>query len=115
MKSTDDEPKAWVSDEAERAHREQALRQHLTGRSIERVRYVEIRYEAPLEPMWRGASFDSLDYGLELDLDNATTWSIIWKQSGSNEALLVCPGPLTPSQILAGADTAVWDVTPRWR
>jgi hypothetical protein len=105
---------AWVGDEAARRRRDLELQNQLVGHRIKGVRYIELRYEGHPGPMWGGASFDSLDYGLELDLDNGTTWSVIWMQHGPNEALLVDEGPLAPIHLRADAATAVWDVTERW-
>lgn len=79
-----------------------------------RVRYVEIQYDGPPEPMWGASNFDSLDYGLELDLDDTTTHSIIWMQKGPNEAILAAEGPLVGTQLLPSSAIAVWDVTDRW-
>jgi hypothetical protein len=104
---------AWSDSDAQRESIERRLNQ-LVGPRVEVVRYVEIRYEGHPEPMWRGPDFDSLDYGLELDLDDGLTWSVIWKQAGANEALLVYPGTLVPTELKAEADTATWDATSRW-
>ena len=65
-------------------------------------------------PMWGDEAWDSLDYGLELDLDNETTCSIIRKQHRHNEGLLVYEGLLKPSELLADAGD-FRDVTERWR
>lgn len=104
----------WVSNDAERHQWDGELRRRLVGRRIARARYVELDYEGHPEPMWRGAGFDSLDFGLELDLDDGTTWAFIWNQRGHNEALLVYPGQLVPSQLCSDAHTAVYDVTDHW-
>jgi len=106
--------KGWASNEPECDRWDEELRRGLVGRRIARARYVELHYEGHPGPMWRGASFDSLDYGLELDLDDGTTWAFIWKQQGHNEALLVYPGQLVPSQLRADARTTVFDVTDHW-
>ena len=105
---------AWADGEAQREGIERRLNQ-LVGRRVEAVRYVEIRYEGELEPMWQGPGFDSLDFGLELDLDDGATWSVVWKQAGDNEALLVYPGTLVPTELSAEADYATWDATSRWQ
>jgi hypothetical protein len=102
----------WASDDQEREGIEQRLRD-LVGRTIEAVRYVEVPLDDP-EPMWAAGKFDSLDFGLELDLDGAVTWSAIWKQQGPNLALLVYPAPLVPNELSLGAWTSTWDVTDRW-
>jgi len=104
----------WVSSDSERRQWEGELRRRLVGRRITRARYVEIDYEGKPEPMWRGAGFDSLDFGIELDLDDGTTWAFIWNQRGHNEALLVYPGQLFSSPLRSDAHTAVYDVTDHW-
>lgn len=113
-KSDSRELTAWVDDDASRRRRDLELQRHLVGHRINQVRYVELRYEGHQGPMWSGANFDSLDYGLELDLDNDTTWSVIWMQRGPNEGLLVDEGPLAPTHLRADAATGVWDVSERW-
>ena len=108
-----DFPAAWVKDDLERRRRDLELRDQLVGHEIARVRYVELRYEGQSRPMSSGPSFDSVDYGIEFDLNNQTTWSVIWLQRGHNEALLLRRGPLVPS--LVGAEgSKVRDVTDHW-
>ena len=107
------EGRAWVKDEGERNRRELELQQHLVGRMIKHVRYTEARYGGWFGPMWSRATWDALDYGLELDLDDEKTWSVIWKQQGHNEALLVYEGQLRGSELLADAGV-IWDVTEHW-
>jgi hypothetical protein len=103
----------WVKDDAERQARVRELERQLVGRRIVRVRYVEIRYadaDQPAEPQWGLASFDSLDYWLELDLDDHSTWCVEWQQAGDNESLRPAQGMTT-----WGHDgPAVWDVTQHW-
>jgi hypothetical protein len=105
---------AWVRNQAERAVHERYLRR-LVGRAVVRVRYVEIQYEGLTEPAWLGGVFDSLDFGLEMDVDGGATWSVIWKQGGRNEGLLVYQGSLVGSEIMEGSSIAIWDATDRWR
>jgi hypothetical protein len=109
------EAKAWVRDEAERHRWDQALQKRLVSHRIERVRYVELSATADSESLSNPpTTFDSLDYGLEIYLDDGATWSIIWKQQGHNEGLLVYEGTLVPSEIAADAGTVAVDVTKRW-
>ena len=94
------------------------------ARRIERVRYLEIPYgvhdygdpaQTP-QPMWSGIDrFDSIDYGLELDLDNGALWSVEWQQAGLNESLRPADGPIARGHGFTESwETAVWDVTDRW-
>jgi hypothetical protein len=108
------QPIGWVRDDSARRLRDLELQAQFIERRIMRVRYVEIQYDGPPQPMWGASNFDSLDYGLELDLDDSTTRSIIWMQKGRNEAILAAEGPLVPTQLLPDAAIAVWDVTDRW-
>jgi hypothetical protein len=114
MRTGEREPIAWVRDDSTRRLRDLELQAQFIERRIMRVRYVEIQYDGPPQPMWGASNFDSLDYGLELDLDDGTTRSIIWVQKGRNEAILAAEGPLVPTQLLPDAAIAVWDVTDRW-
>jgi len=84
----------------------------LVGRSVVAVRYVELDYSdggGTAEPLWGGEGFDALDFGLEFDLDDGTTWSFIWRQAGHNEGLLAYEGTLRPAQLMEDAGR-FWDV-----
>jgi hypothetical protein len=86
----------------------------LIGREVVRVRYVELGVEdEPQQPGWAADGFDALDYGVEIDLDDGTTWSVIWNPPDP-ERLNTVEGPLQPGAISAGACVAIWDVTARW-
>lgn len=114
MARIEDERRAWVKDQGARRRRETEIQEKLVGRRIKKVRYIELAYEGQPGPMWHaGALWDSVDHGLEIDLDNDQTWSIIWKQHGPNEALLVYEGLLRPAELLPDAGT-YWDVTDHW-
>lgn len=103
----------YAADDAARRAIEHHLHR-LVGRRIEAVRYVEVHHEGLARPTWRGAIFDSLDFGLEFDLDDGATWSVIWKQQDANEGLLVYPGTLVPTEICVDAHIAIWDATAHW-
>ena len=102
---------AWVTNAAERQAHESTLR-HLVGCRIERVRYVELRYESG--PIWAAAGFDALDFGLEFDLDNGDLWSCTWAMPAYDMGLLLNRGIPLSSTLRADADPAVWDVSERW-
>jgi hypothetical protein len=78
----------------------------LRGATLVRVRYFEIDYENG-QPEWRWDDrFDSLDFGLELTLDDGRTFNLTW----GNEFQ-----PYGVSYARPVLDTAthtqVWDVT----
>lgn len=102
---------AWVRNDAQKAAVEETLNRFV-GHAITGCRYVEIDYEGGQEG-WRGANRDELDYGLELDLDNGETWSIVWEQFDLNEGLNVRPGALVPESV-RGEGAAIRDVSGRW-
>jgi hypothetical protein len=105
--------KAWAHNEADQLEIEARIGQ-LIGRSIRRVRYFEISSEGiSPEPSWFAGDFDSIDYGIEFDLDDSATWSVIWKQRGINEALLFYRGSLVGTELLEGGARS-WDVSERW-
>ncbi len=106
-------PRGWVADEPTRQERAQQLSRRLAGRRIERVRYIELAYDGYDAPMWPGPDFDSLDFGLELDLDDGVTWGILWQQDGYNETLLVSSGHL--EDLLQGRPAMrTWNATEHW-
>ncbi len=50
----------------------------LIGERISKVRYFEIDYEGGQEYWNSNSSFDSLDYGLDLEMESGTIKGIIW-------------------------------------
>lgn len=102
---------AWVKDDTQKGAVQTTLNRFI-GHAITGCRYVEIDYEGGQED-WRGPSRDELDYGLELDLDNGETWSIVWEQFDLNEGLNVRPGSLVPESVRAEG-SAIRDVSSRW-
>jgi hypothetical protein len=80
------------------------------GRQLTGVRYVEINYG---EPAWDAGRFHSVDYGIELDLDDRATWAVIWQQRSWNETLLTYRG-LIREELRPDADVSTWDVTDVW-
>jgi len=106
---------AWVQDEAAR-NREVDRVRHLVGRSIVAVRYFEIVHPTG-DAAWHGDDFHALDFGLEIDLDDRTTWSFIWQQAGSNEALLTYEGQLLGDQLHADGVFQIWpiDESDQWQ
>ncbi len=96
----------WVVSAAEREAHEQRVAA-MRGRRLERVRYVAMD-EWGLE---RGGGFDSTDFGLELDLDDGTTWSFSWLQQGGNEGVLAVPRGLVGGELRADGEYEVADVS----
>jgi hypothetical protein len=100
----------WVSRLEDRAAIEAPLREAWVGRELVAVSYVELDYG---EPGWDAGRFDSIDYGVELELDDGATWAVIWQQRGSNETLLAYPGTIG-AELRPDAEVATWDVSDRW-
>jgi hypothetical protein len=100
----------WVVNDDERSRAEARLGSFV-GRSIAAVRYTEIQSG---QPAWSANGFDSVDYGIEFDLDDGSTWSVIWEQRGHNEGLGIRSEALAPARLLPDAETSVWNVTSRW-
>jgi hypothetical protein len=96
-----------------RADFERVLQQ-LVGRCIEAVSYVEIAYERDGRPMWNrdSESFDSLDFGVQMTLDDDSTFSVTWGAEFTPHNVSILRGPLEFSE---GSSTRRWDVGPRWR
>jgi hypothetical protein len=91
---------AWTPDDDGAARIADSLRP-LTGRRISRVRFIDLEYESD-RPYWHVGDHVLLDHGLELDLDDGSTWSLIWEQAGTSEGLGIYPEPLLPNHLMAG-------------
>jgi hypothetical protein len=102
----------------------------LVGQSIVSVQYVTIDYfreeraprtEGPrtvteasewAEPTWQTPACDSVDYGVELHLNNERVFSITWESPGPLlEGLRLLDSGVIGEGVLAGAATAIWDVS----
>jgi hypothetical protein len=105
------ERRAWVSSADEREAVEATLHGML-GRAFLGVRYVELSYDG--NPAWDAGTFHSIDFGVELQLDDGATWAVTWDQAGHNEGLMVYAGALA-SELRPDAEVATWDVTALWR
>jgi hypothetical protein len=66
------------------------------------------------EPGYDSGPFHSIDFGLELDLDDGATWSFTWQQASYNETLLCYAGTIG-SELRPGIDVSTWDVSDVWR
>jgi len=88
----------------------------IVGRRLEGGRYVELDY-ATAEPAWDGPGYHSLDYGLELDLDDGSTWSFVWKMNGEAECLAAVDGRLVDLELTADAAAEEWPLVDvvEWR
>ncbi|MFH0901142.1 MAG: hypothetical protein V2A73_10990 [Pseudomonadota bacterium] len=84
--------------------------QTLVGRFVEAVTYHEIAYEDGA-PMWnRGSqSFDSLDFGFELRLDDGSVFSFTWGAEFTQYNVSIRQGPIN-----FGDTARKWDATERW-
>lgn len=93
-----------------RAAFERAL-QHIVGRSVRTVTYYEIAYDDG-EPLWNreSASFDSLDFGLDLHLDDGAIVSFTWGAEFVQYNVSVQKGPLQLRDTVRR-----WDAEDRWR
>lgn len=88
----------------------------LHGVAIHRVRYFELGDETG-RPLWNeNADLDSLDFGVELDLDSGRTVSIIWDWGFDGYDLKLVDSALRPSEIADDAAVVVSEVghTSRW-
>lgn len=101
---------AWVTNGADAAMVTDALRQVLTGRAVTAVRYADLDYESE-HPYWHEGDRDTVGCGLELDLDDGSTWSVIWEQQGDSTGLGVWTEPLIPNHLRLAR---IWHVTRHW-
>ncbi|MFD6139440.1 hypothetical protein [Promicromonospora sp. NPDC060271] len=102
---------AWVTNGADAAMVTDSLRRVLTGRAITAVRYADLDYEDEL-PYWHEGGRDVVGHGLELDLDDGSTWSVTWEQRGNDSGLGIWAGPLMPDHLRLAR---IWKVTRHWR
>lgn len=95
-----------------RAEFERVLQQ-LVGRTIQAVAYFEIPYEDG-QPMWNreSDSFDSLDFGLQMNLDDGSTFSVTWGTEFTQYNVSIRQSPLG---FVEGESARQWDVQQRWR
>jgi hypothetical protein len=105
---------AWVHSTAEQSEEERRV-SALVGERIVGGRYFDIGY--PGRPPAYEGSFHVLDFGLELDLANDSTWSFVWQQAGNNEALLAYQGTLVGDQLIPEGEFAIWSIEeiPEWQ
>ncbi|MFD7026254.1 hypothetical protein [Promicromonospora sukumoe] len=83
----------------------------LGGHQIRGVRYIDLDYGKP-RPYWDEGERDLVAFGLELDLDDDSIWSVVWEQRGDNQGLGVRAEALIPAHVTTGS---TWDVSRRWR
>ncbi len=82
----------------------------LSGQQILGVRYIDLDY-GTAGPYWDGGERDLVSFGVELDLDDGSTWSVVWEQRGHNQGLGVRAEALIPAHVTTGS---AWDVSRRW-
>ncbi|MFI2363053.1 hypothetical protein [Promicromonospora sp. NPDC019610] len=102
---------AWVTNGADAVRVTDALRHLLTGRAITAVRYADLDYEGE-HPYWHEGDRDTVGHGLELDLDDGATWSVIWEQQEDSAGLGIWTEPLMPNHLQFAR---IWNVTRHWR
>lgn len=83
----------------------------LQGRRVMRVYYYEIPYETGA-PSWNRDVMDTLDFGLELEVESGQIFSITWGDEFVQYGISISENSLTMNVI----DVRVWDVTmaSRW-
>jgi hypothetical protein len=125
-----DRPWSWVATGQERDERVGHARR-LVGLVLQAVRYVDIDYfRAEVaaghvgprrvtaaaewrEPVWCCAGFDSVDYGIELQMRGGRVFSVTWDPPGMREGIGVRELPLLGTGVRADAGVAIWDVGDR--
>lgn len=103
---------AWALSPGLRKAAEVSL-ERLVGKTIVGCRYVGVT-PVPGEPHWQQPTHDELGYGLELDLDDGSTWSVIWEISALGEGLNIHPDRMYPDTFVPDASISTWDVSERW-
>ncbi|HET8930028.1 MAG TPA: hypothetical protein VFN21_05160 [Acidimicrobiales bacterium] len=123
---------SWASSAADLEERRRHAEQ-VVGQRLRRVRYFVIDYfreeRAPglsghrivvddaewMSPTWACEGFDSVDFGVELEMVNGEVFSVTWDPPGRTEGIGIRLRPLTGSALLEGADVAIWSVEDRSR
>jgi hypothetical protein len=121
---------SWAASQREVAERVRHAGR-LVGQRLTVVRYVDIDYRrdrvAPgweglrhiveaaewRNPTWRYPGFDSVDFGLELETESGSVFSVTWDPPGMHEGIGLREQPLLGTGVRADAAVAVWDVTGR--
>jgi hypothetical protein len=121
---------SWAASRREVAERVTHARR-LVGQRLAVVRYVDIDYrrdqvapdgEGPRhiieagewrDPTWRYPGFDSVDFGLELETESGSMFSVTWDPPSRYEGIGLREQPLLGTGVRADAAVAVWDVTRR--
>lgn len=100
----------WAADEEERSQLEEEAGE-VVGRRLRTVRYLPMSGESAES----NDDYDVADMGLELEMDDGSTWSATWELSGREEGLRFWAGRLLssyrPDSDLAFEDVSGW---PRW-
>ncbi len=125
---------SWVRSQGEQEERVRHASM-LVGLRLAAVRYFDIDYfrdeiaanqAGPREitddaewrdPIWRCSGFDSVDYGIELEMLGGRVFSLTWDPPGMCEGIGMREVPLRGTGVRVDADVAVWDVSQRseWR
>jgi hypothetical protein len=120
-------PESWVKTWTEVESRQSEARE-LIGARITGVRYVNLdfnhmdrdgseparRVEGPSEwarPTWLFSTCHSVDWGVELDVQDAGSISVTWQDPGWHEGLVLYRGVLAERAVRADSIRAEWDVT----
>ena len=106
----------WEGDDEAPGRFQAELGAGLLGRTIETVTYVDLRYvgddDRQVEPASEDGDFDSVDFGVEVQLDDGAAWSIGWEADLGVETLWMGKGQqIGPDN----ASLARWDVSDRWQ
>jgi hypothetical protein len=123
----------WAANKAEVLERNSEASK-MTGGRLSYVRYFNIDYDGVtdgeqdgstgrrvvtaaewLHPTWERGDRHTLDYGVDLELEDGTTFTVTWDPPSWTQSLRFIEGSIADSRH-AHAGTAVWDVSKfgRW-
>jgi len=120
-------PESWVKTWAEVEARQRDARD-LIGAHVNRVRYVNIDYndmdragseparrvtgaDEWASPTWLFSACHSVDWGVELDVQDDEGMALTWQKPGWHEGLVLYRGVLVERAVSADAIRAEWDMT----